>query len=251
MDSPKDECSRGRGRFAEGISHQTRGHVRQAGADLKNPDSDYRLAACNYLAKPPVVARATSGGFQGAGRTAKRWQERDAGRGGQGAETWGTADNVPSLIAFLNSEPPFYPHFVVAMEALIPLKNEKGTEAIASYLAKPFHDQDAVRGLRAMGPIAEKAVAGYLNNKEAGVRERAASLIKGYGTKPEVLLPAVIADLNRAEAEHARRPVSGWRELRWSKATEGSGPALDGLLDDPVRSAMFGRRLPRCWRFGR
>ena len=60
-----------------------------------------------------------------------------------------------------------------------------------------------------MGPIAEKAVAAYVNSKDGGVRERAAALIKGYGTKSEVLLDAVIADLDAADAG-SRKTACEW-----------------------------------------
>jgi HEAT repeat protein/tetratricopeptide (TPR) repeat protein len=142
--------------------------------------------------------------------------------------------DAPSLIALLDSEPPFHPQFVAVMEALIPLKDEKGAEAVARYLADSFHGQDAARGLRAMGPIAEEAVAGYINHKDAGVRERAASLLKGYGTKPEVILPVMIADLSAPEAEQ-RKSACEW--LTNTSVVEANqkevARALDKLLDDP------------------
>jgi HEAT repeat protein len=120
------------------------------------------------------------------------------------------------------------------MNSLVSLKDEKGAEALARYLTDSFHHEDAVRGLRAMGPIAEKAVAGYVNNKDAGVRERAALLLKGYGTKSEVLLPAMIADLNGPEADQ-RKAACEW--LANNPVVEANqkeaARALDKLLDDP------------------
>ncbi len=98
-------------------------------------------------------------------------------------------DDAAGQIALLESQPPFRPHFVAAMDALVKLKDEKGAEAIANYLADPFHGEDAARGLREMGPIAEKTVAAYVNNKDARVRERVAALLRLYKTKSDVLIP--------------------------------------------------------------
>ncbi len=205
----------------------------QAVADLKNPDSGYQRMACDYLAKTPVVE-----GQRPA--VTKALEGPLADRNGETCEaaakalrTWGDKDSVPSLIILLDSEPPFHPHFVAAMDALVALRDEKGAEAVAHYLQDAFHNQDAVRGLRAMGPIAEKAVAGYLNNRDNSVRERAASLIKAYGTKPEVLLDAVIADLDATEAEQ-RKTACEWLanthvvEARQKEVARG----LDRLLTD-------------------
>jgi predicted Zn finger-like uncharacterized protein len=206
----------------------------QAVADLKNPDSGYERAACDYLAKTPVnaaqrpeVSKALEGPLAD-----KIGETREAAA--KALKTWGDKDNVPGLITLLDSEPPFHPHFVAAMDALVALKDEKGAEAVARYLPDAFHNQDAVRGLRAMGPIAEKAVAGYVNNSDGGVRERAASLIKSYGTKPEVLLAAVIADLDAPEAEQ-RKAACEW--LAKTPVVEANhkevARALDRLLNDP------------------
>jgi HEAT repeat protein len=234
MDDPKSEVRAEVDGLLKQYHTKSETMFDQAVADLKNPDSGYERTACDYLAKTPVsatqrpeVSKALEGPLAD-----KNGETREAAA--RALKTWGDKDNVPGLIALLDSEPPFHPHFIAAMDVLVALKDEKGAEAVARYLPDAFHNQDAVRGLRAMGPVAEKAVAGYVNNRDGGVRERAASLIKGYGTKPEVLLAAVIADLDAPEADQRKSACEWLAKTPVIEANQKEvARALDGLLNDP------------------
>ena len=234
MDVPNDAARAEVDKLLREFHTKPEAMLTQAVADLKNADSGYERMACDFLAKTPVVAdqkAEVSKALDGPLADAKG-ETREAAA--KAIKTWGTPDNVPGLIALLDSDPPFFPHFVPAMDALVALKDERGAEALAAGLVRPFHDEDAVRGLRAMGPIAEKAVAGYLNNKDMRVRERAAALIRGYGTKSDVLLTAVIADLSAADGDQ-RQTACDW--LAKNPVVEDKqkevARLLDGLLSDP------------------
>ena len=206
----------------------------QVVADLKHPDSGYERAACNSLAKTPVVAaqRAEVAKALEGPLADPNGDTRDAAAGA--LKTWGDKDNVPGLIALLESEPPFLKHFGPAMDALAAMKDERGAEAVARCLPNLFHREEAVRGLRAMGPIAEKAVAGYITHPDNWVRDQASLLIKGYGTKPEVLLAAVIADLSAVEAEQRKAACEWLAKTPMVEANQKEAArALDRLLADP------------------
>ena len=99
MDSPKDDVRAAVDGLLKEYHTKPEAMFAQAGADLKNPDSDYERMACNYLAKAPVVAAQqaeVSKALEGPLNDGKS-ETRDAAA--KALKTWGTADNVPSLIA--------------------------------------------------------------------------------------------------------------------------------------------------------
>jgi predicted Zn finger-like uncharacterized protein len=174
----------------------------QALADLKSPDSDFERNAADYVAKCPVdqakrtdVAKSLESALSDRNNETRK-------AAAVALKTWGTKDNAPALIAELDrKDDPFGGTFEACANALAKLKDEKGAEAIAAHLPDFGGNRDsAVRALREMGPIAEKAVAAYVNHRDQGVREEAERLLKGYNTKEDVKFDAMIADLSAKDA---------------------------------------------------
>ncbi len=168
MDHPKNEVRA----EVEGLLRQFRTKPEvmfdQAVADLRNPDAGYERTGVRFPGENAgqVAEQRAGGGQGGAERPLGDVNGETREAAAKALKTWGDKDNVPGLIALLDSDPPFHPHFVAAMDALVALKDEKGAEAIAHYLADAFQNQNADRGLRAMGSVAEKdSGRGYVNSQ--------------------------------------------------------------------------------------
>jgi HEAT repeat protein len=104
---------------------------------------------------------------------------------------------------------------------------------VAQRLTSPVDRQQAGRSLQAMGPMAEREVAKYLDNPDRAVREEAVRVLKGLGSKENVELSLALADLKSADAKRrqdaARRlekmPVDNERRKEVAQA-------LEALLED-------------------
>lgn len=98
---------------------------------------------------------------------------------------WGNQDAVPILLRAMNDKETRGD----AMKALGRLKDARAAEPIAARLGEFFDRHDAEEALKAMGPIAEKAVLARLNHHEWGVRISVCDILAAIGTKQS--LPAL------------------------------------------------------------
>jgi hypothetical protein len=124
---------------------------------------------------------------------------------------WGTADNVPALIALVDDENPFVAGG--AMDALAAIKDERGAEAIAKQLPDFKIQHQAKTALIAMGPISEKYVLPLLKNKEYIARSAACEVLAEVGTVKSIEpLKEAVMDRNflvQQKAADALRAVEG------------------------------------------
>lgn len=105
-------------------------------------------------------------------------------------EVWGTKDSVPGLLNALKS---LENHDVFTRQAifraLARFRDERACEPIALYLEDLPSRHDAAEALKAMGPIAEKAVLKRLENPDPFLRQQVCEILAVIGTKES--LPAL------------------------------------------------------------
>lgn len=121
---------------------------------------------------------------------------------------WATADNVPAIIVVVQNDE-FNPQANemrhLGMDALARLKDERGVAPVAHGLISIHDRSNASKALQAMGPIAEKEVAKYLEDKDAGTQREACRILKAIGTQASIpALEAASKNRNRTTASSAR-----------------------------------------------
>jgi predicted Zn finger-like uncharacterized protein len=103
---------------------------------------------------------------------------------------WGNKESVPLLLKALNDE-----HArSAAIQALGRLKDERAVEPLAERLENFFSRHDAEEALKAMGPMAEKAVIPRLRHHDDGVRGSACEVLRAIGTKESLPALQVVVD---------------------------------------------------------
>jgi hypothetical protein len=150
---------------------------------------------------------------------------------------WAGPDNVPALIRLVQS--PTLPNWTpkktgLVMQALGKLQDKRAVGVLAEKLADPaLHDQ-AVDGLRLMGPQAENAVLEYVFDENPDTRLRASQLLADYGTRPEEVAGEALNRL-QSNSPDAQRSAAAW----FAESPPGDekqqaevARALAGLLDD-------------------
>jgi HEAT repeat protein len=180
--------------------------VTQALFELKSPNSHRRADAARRLAEMvPDNRRADVARALEPLLNDPEFFTRDAVNKALGV--WGSKENVPALLLALNHE-----HTRgSAIEALGRLKDERAVEPLAQLLENFFARHPASEALRAMGPMAEKAVIKRLHHHDGGVRGEAIAILKVIGTRES--LPALKAVVNEQDffltrpAEEAIRAI--------------------------------------------
>jgi len=125
-------------------------------------------------------------------------------------QVWATKDNVPSLAKLLDTDslqgvPGDGNH--KAMQILGKLQDERGAAAVARFMQNFFSRESAVNSLRAMGPVAEKAVLKYFKHGDGGVHGAVDSLLRGYGTKTSAIALQCVDDAQNATDQSDRTRV--------------------------------------------
>lgn len=95
---------------------------------------------------------------------------------------WGNKDAVPILLKAMQDNDTRRD----AMKALGRLKDERAVEPIAGRLEELSESHDATEALKAMGPIAEKAVLARLNHHDLFVRQAVCDILGAIGTKQSI-----------------------------------------------------------------
>jgi predicted Zn finger-like uncharacterized protein len=233
MDSPKNEARDEAAKLLAEYGTKEQKKFDQAVKDLRNPDAGYERYACEYLARSPVneARRAETAKALESALSDPNGETRKAAANALG--TWAAKDNVPALIAEMDRKDGST--FEPCVLALTKLADEKVAAAVAAHLPDWGPNRDVVvKALRAMGgPVAEKAVAGYVNHSDKGVRDEAEKLMKGFGTKDDVIFEAMINDLGAKDANQrkaaceylAKHPVDPAKQKQVDRA-------LEPLLDD-------------------
>jgi HEAT repeat protein len=107
---------------------------------------------------------------------------------------WGSKDSVPFLLnALAEKQDPFTREAI--MKALARFQDERACEPLALHLEDAMDRREAAEALKAMGPIAEKAVLKRLQHPDHWVRWEACKILRVIGTKES------LAALEKATAE--------------------------------------------------
>jgi predicted Zn finger-like uncharacterized protein len=181
--------------------------------ELKSADVRDRQSAANWLARAPLDAgRQREVGLALDPLLAEPdVNSRYAAM--RALKTWAVADNVPSLVKALNEQKlDGVPNDATkdAMSALGRLKDARGAEPVARFLTNLFSREAAAGALQQMGPVAEKAVLSYYHHRDGGVREKARSLVQGYGTRDSAVIAQSEADVRQATERDTRREAARW-----------------------------------------
>jgi S1-C subfamily serine protease len=97
---------------------------------------------------------------------------------------WGDKENVPGLLPLVADKDIFVRG--AAMDVLAALKDERAAEPVAKRLSDGFDRGKAIATLKAMGPVAEKAVAKRLTSDIKEVQVACCKLLGDIGTKESV-----------------------------------------------------------------
>ena len=214
----------------------------QALVDMRSREKGYAQWACDYVGRQPVdparqaeVAQALEAALGGDGETRTAAVNALA--------TWATKDSIPALIGELDHADTFgNGDFPACLDALVRLKDERGAEAIAKHLKNGFQRKQVYPALLAMGKVAEKAVAAYVNDADPEVADDANKLIKAYGTGGAIVFDATIKDLNAKDGKQRRAACDALAAQAVDPAhQEEVARALDKLLED---EDTFFNRVP-------
>jgi HEAT repeat protein len=124
--------------------------------------------------------------------------------------TWGSAEDVPKLIAMLEG------NMVVRQAAITALgkhPDERGAEAVAQHMSDTQTRRQAGQALRSMGAAAEAAVAPLLDHADWIVRLEAAKILGAIGTENSIApLEAFRANSRGSGITEADKAIKAIRE---------------------------------------
>lgn len=184
----------------------TDAEITQALADLKS-DKPFtvRAAAAKLAGAMPVEARKE----EVAAALEALAQDKDGAtraEAAKGLKAWGSAKNVPALVKLVSDDNIFARH--QAIEALGKLKDPRGADAVAAVVPDFRVRFQAVNALKAMGPVAEKAVLPLLKHQDWVVRSEACKVLGEVGGKDSVpALKDLLSDSNQLVAAEAGRAL--------------------------------------------
>jgi HEAT repeat protein len=210
---------------------------------LRSGNAGKQTAAANRLAGMPLDA-----GRQG--EVARELDKVLAGSGSEGArvaamkalKVWADGESVPGIAQVVGDDASAsgfgdLRHLGIAI--LGRLKDQRGAPAVAKSLANAFFNEEASKALQEMGPVAEKAVLGYVNHPDGGARERAKKLLAGYGTQPAALARQSAEDV-QANQPDRQRLAADW--LAQQPIDESARPEVAAALNKPLASVDNGVR---------
>ena len=184
--------------------------LNKALADLQSKNSSVvataarRLAAARPAAERRAeTARALLGAMANPFPSTREYAAEALG-------VWGTADDVPDLIAMLGDPDPNARS--AAMTALAALKDDRGTAAVAARLSDFLDRTKAGQALETMGPAAEKAVLPLVSQGDAPTRMAACGVLAAVGA-PESL-PALETAARDPDINVARAAADAVRAVK-------------------------------------
>ncbi len=212
--------------------------LNQAIKDLRSKESGYSRWAGDFIGKQPVdparqdeVARALEtplGDVDGDTRAAAA----------TALASWATKENVPALIVEMDRKESST--FEPCVIALTRLADEKTAAAVAAHLPDGGDNRQIVaKALLAMGAVAQKAVAAYVNYPDADVRQKADILIKALNVGDDVLLDARLDDLTAKDSSQRKQACEYFADHALVPAKQKQvSRALDKCVEDD-KDAFF------------
>jgi hypothetical protein len=168
--------------------------------DLQSTNNGIRLVAAERLAKLKPIEAHRADVIEAVKAFVKNPDGNTRAHGVRLLATWGTKEEVPYFLEMLDADPTR----PLAMEALGVLKDPRGAEAVAKYLAPGNERPRAIASLKTMGPAAEDTLIGYLKDKDAAVLIEVCKLLNAAGTKKSLTpLRALGTDKNKQVVQAA------------------------------------------------
>jgi beta-lactamase regulating signal transducer with metallopeptidase domain len=181
--------------------------------DLSAPDrarrnhSAARLALAEPSDQRAKVAQALLPLIEDRDDSTRQWAAK-------ALATWGTAETVPPLVKLLDDSAFAVRH--AALDALGASRDSRAAEPVAQRVANAQDRATALRALRALGPSAEAAVRGLLQNPDWSVRVEACRILKDSGGPESVAaLEQALQDENalvKQAADEALRAIANRRK---------------------------------------
>ena len=211
--------------------------ITQTVLDLKSTEANRRSESAAWLARAAVVEKQRDNVSAALNPLLKEKNEGVRNNAIKAVRVWATKANVETLVEMLQ-DPNWYHPFVGELRGLLfntlsDLKDERAAAVFCKDLANNDWQVRAVAALEALGPVAEPEVLKTLHHPNVAVRQRAADLLKKYGTKDEAIFKQTLADLKGPEAGRklgAATTLAGL-PLNEEKRADVS-VALDPLLTD-------------------
>lgn len=232
-------------------------NVQDALDALNDNDPSRRRTGADWLARAP----RDEARVEAVSRALDLFVRDDNMRGSALAalKVWGTKENVPALVEFLQAQRANDPHWIHimgqvtdAMAALGRIGDERGVEGVLPFAGTfgSAHIGNAPElALKEMGPKAEKGLVKYCDDPNDGMRNLARRLLQQNGTKTEVILPQVVADLRDGDATHRRLAADYLEKLPVVEAKrEEVSKALTFALEDPDGNVVAaGVKAAKTW----
>jgi predicted Zn finger-like uncharacterized protein len=152
---------------------------------------------------------------------------------------WATKDCLPQLLAFavrVNKAGATDP---ALLDVLAQFPDETAAEAIALQLKNVAQRGKAVQALLKLGPAATKAVLGYINSPDAGVRKEARSIARLLKIPVGGQLEQTLADVADPQVSRSRAALQYLARLRVDQA---SRVKVSTALNAPLLEADKGIR---------
>jgi len=131
-------------------------------------------------------------------------------------EKWSTPAVVPGLIKAVNDRNPMVRWS--AIKTLIKYRAKDAIQPISTKLDDVFTRTVAAEFLKAVGPAAEPAVVGLLENRDPAVRREACSVLKAIGTKESIsALEKAANDSDSLVKKNAIEAVAAVKERQKTK----------------------------------
>lgn len=207
---------------------------------LRSNEASHRQEAARWLAQAPLDAGKQAEVAKALNAVLAPTEPDDVRNAAATAcRVWAMAENIPAMTEYLqkNHGNIFAKEGRVAvMQALARLKSERAAEALVKELSDFHVTREARDALREFGPKAEKAVVAALFKPDphTNSHEAARELLRGYGTKDEVILDAALAEMKAADDP---RKVQVLQWLAKARPVEAKKPEVGRLLGECLQSA--------------
>jgi HEAT repeat protein len=150
---------------------------------LSNPNLPVKQGAALALSEMPVNEGKRAEVSVGLEPLLKEQKREVVAAGAKAAKTWGTKDNVMTLVSIASNQNNAWDHTWFAIEALIALKDERGYWPIALWMNNFFEQERAKKYVEMIGSAGEQEVAKHITDPVAKNREAAWKALAIIGTK--------------------------------------------------------------------
>jgi HEAT repeat protein len=147
---------------------------------------------------------------------------------------WATKDCLPQLVAFARRQDKGGACPPELIDVLARFPDESAAGAIALRLKDPPNRSRAVEALAKLGPVATRAVLGYINHPDADVRKAARSLCRQLKVPAAQVLDQTLVDVADARKARSRTALQNLAGLRPDGA---SRPRVSQALNSPLLDA--------------